>query len=46
MRTFWSHGQATPNEVDNNPENKKSGLIEPWPKGNPVPKNQRYWKKT
>jgi hypothetical protein len=28
-----------PNEVVNNLESQKSGLIEPWPRGNPVPKN-------
>ena len=45
MQTSWSHGQATPNKVDNNPKNWKSSLIESWPKGNLIPKNQRYWKK-
>jgi hypothetical protein len=44
--TFWLCGQTTPNKVDNNPENWKSSLIELWPRGNPVTKNQMYWKKT
>jgi hypothetical protein len=39
MQTSWSYGQATPNEVDKNLESRKSSLIEPWPKGNNIPKN-------
>jgi len=35
-----------PNKVNNNLENQKSGLVEPWPRGNHVPKNQRYLKST
>jgi len=31
MQTSWSHGQSTPNKVDNNLESQKSGLIEPDP---------------
>jgi hypothetical protein len=46
MQTFWSRGQVTLNEVDNNLEIQKSGLKESWPKGSLVPKNPRYWKKT
>jgi hypothetical protein len=46
MWNFWLSGQTTPNKVDNNPENWKSSLIELWPRGNPVTKNQMYWKKT
>jgi hypothetical protein len=46
MLTSWSRGQATLNKVDNNQESWKLGLIEPWPRGKPISKNQRYWKKT
>jgi hypothetical protein len=45
MWTSWSRGQATPNEVDNNSKSWKSGLIEPWTKGNLVSKNQSIGKR-
>jgi len=45
MRTSWSHSQTTPNKVNNNLESRKSNLIESLPRGNPVPKNQRYGEK-
>jgi len=45
MQTSCSRGQATFNKVDNNSGSQKSGLIESWPRGNPIPKNQSIGKR-